>query len=79
MDGSQPWKEDTEKELLYSKGLVQGQPVELLLKCIHMDDYGGAKSLKHAVDGVLLKQYNVPENIVETLMVGFCADGASVR
>ena len=44
-----------------------------------MDDYGGAKSLKHAVDGVLLKQYNVPENIVETLMVGFCADGASVR
>ena len=80
MDGSQPRKTGTEKELLYSKVVGRGQSVELLLECIHVDDYGGdAKSLKHAVDNVLLKQYNIPENIVETLMVCCCADGASVN
>ena len=56
---------------------MQGQSIKLFLECISMDDYGrDAKSLKHAVD-VLSKQYNIPENIVETLMV--CADGASVN
>ena len=58
---------------------MQGQSIKLFLECINMDDYGrDAKSLKHAVD-VLLKQYNIPENIVETLMVCCCADGASVN
>ena len=79
MDGSQPRKRGTEKKLLYSKVVVRGQSVELLLECIHIDDYGGdTKSLKHAVD-VLLKQYNISENIVETLMACCCADGASVN
>ena len=80
MDGSQPCKRGTEKKLLYSKVVVRGQSVELLLECIHIDDYGGdTKSLKHAVDDVLLKQYNISENIVETLMVCCCTDGASVN
>ena len=80
MDGSQPQKTGTEKELLYSKVVLRGQSVELPLECIHMDDYGGdAKSLKHTVNDVLLKQYNIPENIVETLIVCCCADGASVN
>ena len=58
---------------------MQGQSIKLFLECISMDDYGrDAKSSKHAVD-VLLKQYNIPENIVETLMVCCCADGASVN
>ena len=53
---------------------MQGQSVELLLEYIHMDDYGGdANGLKHAVDNVLLKQYNIPENILKTLMVYCCA------
>ena len=51
MDGSQPRKAGTEKELLYSKVAVRGQTVELLLGCIYVDDFGGdAKSLKRAVD-----------------------------
>ena len=51
MDGSQPRKTGTEKELLYSKVAVRGQTVELLLGCIYVDDYGGdVKSLKRAVD-----------------------------
>ena len=59
--------------------VVQGQSVELLLEFIHVDDYGRvAKSLKCGVD-VLLKQYNIPENIAEMLMVCCCADGASVN
>ena len=79
MDGSQPQKTGTAKALLYGKVVVRGQSVELLLECIHVDDYGGdAKSLKHAVD-VLLNQYNIPENIVDTLMVCCCTDGARVN
>ena len=54
--------------------------VELLLECVHVDDYrGDAKSLKHALDDLLLKQYNIPENIVENLMVCYFVDGASVN
>ena len=79
MDGSQPQKTGTAKALLYGKVVVRGQSAELLLECIHVDDYGGdAKSLKHAVD-VLLNQYNIPENIVDTLMVCCCTDGARVN
>ena len=74
MGGSQPWKTGTEKEFLNSKVVMQGQCVELLLEYIHMDNYGGdAKGLKHAVDNVLLKQYNILENIFKTLMVYCCA------
>ena len=80
MDAPQPQKTGTEKELLYSKVVVRGQSIELLLECTHVDDYGGdAKSLKRVVDDVLLKQYNIPESIVETLMVCCCADGASAN
>lgn len=80
MDGSQPRKTGTEKELLYGKVVIRGQAVELLLECIHVDDYGGdAANLKRAVDDVLLKRFDIPENIVVNLMVCFCADGASVN
>ena len=65
MDESQPRKTGSEKELLYSKVVIRGRAVELLLKCIHMDDYGGnASDLKQAIDDVLKKCYNLPENIV---------------
>ena len=40
MDGSQPRKTGLEKKLVYGKVVVRGKPVELLVKCIHMNDFG---------------------------------------
>lgn len=41
------------KTLLYSKVVVRGQSVELLLECTYMDEYGGdSKSSKRASDDV---------------------------
>ena len=49
-DGSQPRKIGTEKKLLYSKCAILGEAVELLLECIHVDDYGSdACDLKRTV------------------------------
>ena len=49
-DGSQPQKTGTEKKLLYSKCAILGEAVELLLECIHVDDYGSdACDLKRTV------------------------------
>ena len=49
-DGSQPRKTGTEKKLLYSKCAILGEAVELLLECIHVDDYGSdACDLKRTV------------------------------
>ena len=54
-DGSQPRKTGTEKELLYSKCALRGEAVELLLECIHVDDYGGDNcDVKCAIDDVIL-------------------------
>ena len=41
----------SEKELLCPKVLIRGKAVELLCKCIHMDDYSSdIVDLKHAFD-----------------------------
>ena len=39
-DGSQTRETQFEKDLLYAKTVIRGKPVELLLKCIHMDHHG---------------------------------------
>lgn len=39
IDGSQPWKTGTEKELWCSRVLAWVQSVEPLLECIHVDDH----------------------------------------
>ena len=45
-----PRKTGTEKKLLYSKCAILGEAVELLLECIHVDDYGSdACDLKRTV------------------------------
>lgn len=79
MDGSQPRKTGHEKELLYCKVAIRGKAVELLLKCIHMDDYGGnADDLKRAIDDVMIYDYDLKEEYSDRL-VCVCADGASVN
>lgn len=79
MDGSQPRKTGHEKELLYSKVVIRGKTVELLLKCIHMDDYGSdANDLKRAVDEVITTDYGLEREYKDHL-VCVCADGASVN
>ena len=79
-DGSQPWKTCTEKELLYSKYAICGEAVELLLECIHVDDYrGDACDLRRAIDNVILTWYNIPKECYIKLLVCVCTDGASVN
>ena len=76
-DGSQPKKTFSEKELLYAK------VVELLCKCIHMDEYGSdAADLKRAFDETLKNDYQLHSNNGNRfayLLVSHCADGASVN
>ena len=79
-DGLQPRKTDREKELLYSKCAIRGEAGELLLECIHVDDYGGdACDLKRAIDDVILTRYNISKERYIKLLVCVCADGASVN
>ena len=79
-DGSQPWKAGTEKKLLYSKCAILGEAVELLLECIHVDDYGSdACDLKRTIDDVILTRYNIPKERYIKLLVCVCADGARVK
>ena len=79
-DGLQPQKTGTEKELLYWKCAIRVEAVELLLECIHVDDYGGdACDLKCAIDDVILTRYNIPKEHYIKLLVCVCADGASVN
>ena len=78
MDGSQPRNTGHEKELLYAKVVIRGQAVALLLKCIHMDDYGSdAVDLKRAVDETITSEY-INEEQYKIKLVCVCADGASV-
>ena len=43
-------------ELVYTKVVVRGKAVELLLKCVHMNDIGGtADDLKTAIDALSWK------------------------
>ena len=79
-DGSQPRKTGTEKEQLYLKCAICGEAVELLLECIHVDDYGGDNcDVKCAIDDVILTWYNIPKERYIKLLVCVCADGASVN
>ena len=78
-DGSQPKKTYSEKELLYVKVLIRGKAVDLLCKCIHMDDYGSdAIDLKHAFDDPLKEDYKLEDCFIP-LLITHCADGASVN
>ena len=79
-DGSQPRKTGTEKKLLYSKFASRGEAVELLLECIHVDDYGGdVCDLKGATDDVSLTRYNIPKERYIKLLVCVCTDEANVN
>ena len=57
---------------------IRGSPVELLLSCTHMNDYGeDAASLKKALDDVV-RSY-VDEATYQDLLVSVCCDGAAVN
>ena len=44
-----------------AKVVTRGKVVELLCKCIHMDDYGrDAVDLKHAFDDTMKDTYKIP-------------------
>ena len=78
MDGSQPRKTGFEKELVYTKVVVRGKAVELLLKCVHMNDFGGtADDLKTAIDAVM-EEYGVSDRYLRRL-ISVCCDGASIN
>ena len=78
-DGSQPKKTYSEEELLYVKVLIRGKAVDLLCKCIHMDDYGSdASDLKHAFDDALKENYKLEDRFTP-LLISHCADSASVN
>ena len=48
--------------------------MELLLECIHVDDYeGDACDLKRAIDDVILTRYNIPKECYIKLLVCVCA------
>ena len=68
MDGSQPRKTGFEKELVYAKAVVRGKSFEVLLKCIHMNDFGGnADDLKAALDA-LMKEYGIDNRYAKDLL-----------
>ena len=61
MDSSQPRETGFEKELVYAKAVVRGKLVELLLKCNHMNVFGGiADDLKAAPDA-LMEEYGIDD------------------
>ena len=60
--------------------MIRGNAVELLIRCIHIDDYGSdAADLKRAIDDVFLKTYKIPCERYQNLLICCCADGASVN
>jgi len=81
MDGSEARKTKEEKELIYAKVVIRGQPVELLLKCQRMSDFGGvdAAATKSAFDQAFTKEYGLADDRFGSLLIGVCADGASVN
>ena len=81
MDGSQARKTGTEKELIYTKVVINGYPTELLLQCQHMADFGGenADAVKNAFDSAFMDTYNVPPERFSSLLISVCCDGASVN
>lgn len=80
-DGSEAHKTREEKELVFSKVVIRGKPVELLLKCPKMSDFGGVSAAltKAAIDDAF-SEYGVQNNNkYATCLVSACADGASVN
>ena len=78
IDGSQPRKTGFEKELVYTKVVVRGKAVELLLKCVHMNDFGGtADDLKTASDAVM-EECGISDRYLRRL-ISVCCDGASIN
>ena len=55
-----------------------GKAVELLLKCVHVNDFGGtADDLKTVIDAVM-EEYGVSDRYLRRL-VSVCCDGASIN
>ncbi|XP_064605788.1 zinc finger protein 862-like [Liolophura sinensis] len=79
-DGSEARKTREEKELIYVKVVIRGEPLELLLKCQKMTDFGGvsAANLKRAIDDAF-QSYNVSGDKYQKGLVSACADGAAVN
>lgn len=80
MDGTEARKTRDEKELIYVKLVVNGQPIELFLKCQKMSKFGGvdALCLKNAIDDAFAN-YNMSDDKWRLGLVSACADGASVN
>ena len=79
-NGPQPKKTFSEKELLYAKVVIRGKAVELLCKCIHMDNYGSdAVDLKHTFDEIIKDTYKIPLDRFFNLIISVSTDGASVN
>ena len=75
-DGSQPRKTGTEKKLLYSKCAILGEAVELLLECIHVDDYGSDPcDLKRTIDDVILTRITFLKNVTSNCWYVFAQMG----
>ena len=68
MDGSQPRKTGFEKELVYAKAVVRGKSVELLLKCIHMNDFGGSADDLNAALDAFMKEYGIDDLYAKRLV-----------
>ena len=70
-----------EKELVFCKVVIRGQPVELLLRCQKMADIGGvdAACTKKAFDNAFTTHYDVSPERYNDHLVAVCADGASVN
>lgn len=81
MDGSEARKTKEEKELVYVKVVIRGQPVELFLKCQRMSEFGGvdAEGTKKAFDHAFLQEFAVEEEWFQKHLITVCADGASVN
>jgi len=81
MDGSEARKTKDEKELIYCKVVIRGQPVELFLRCQKMIDFGcvDADCTKKAFDSAFLQDYGVSEERYNNLLIAACADGAGVN
>ena len=62
------------------KIVIRGKAVELLCKCIYMNDDGSdTVDLKHALENMLKDTYKIHLDYFVNLMISVCADGASVN
>lgn len=81
-DGSEARKTRDEKELVYVKVVIRGEPVELLLKCQQMSKFGGVTgaSVKSAIDDAFTDySLSVSGEKYRKCLISACADGAAVH